>query len=302
MYPPHHLAGAEMMLHSILRVLANRGHDCRVVAIPLHGPEGHAPYVRDGVKVCEDERALEGCDVLLTHLDRTRRAEELAFAMDVPLVHILHNHLTLSRNRVKKADLVVYNTRWLAEAVSFPAPYVVVHPPVWAEDYRTAPGECITLVNLQEMKGVRIFHELARMMPDRKFLGVVGAYGVQEQKTLPNVEYLQPQSDMREVYKRTRILLMPSSYESYGRCAVEAAVSGIPTVANGTAGLMEALGKAGTFPNELTAKCWKAAIKGIDWDKKSRQSKRLAASLDPVAEIEVLENALYAIKETTCRT
>ena len=35
-------------------------------------------------------------------------------------------------------------------------------------------------------------------------------------------------TDMRSVYAQTRVLLVPSVYESYGRVALEAAASGIP--------------------------------------------------------------------------
>jgi hypothetical protein len=52
--------------------------------------------------------------------------------------------------------------------------------------------------------------------------------------TLPpcpdNIEWIPFQDDIREVMKRTRVLLVPSYYESFGRVAIEAMVNGIPVL------------------------------------------------------------------------
>ena len=75
-----------------------------------------------------------------------------------------------------------------------------------------------------------MFYALAERFPDQRFFAVEGSYGEQIIRTdLPNVEWLRhvPGHQMREqVYARTKVLLMPSVYESYGRTAVEAMVAG----------------------------------------------------------------------------
>jgi hypothetical protein len=93
-------------------------------------------------------------------------------------------------------------------------------------------GDCITLINANENKGVHQFLELARRMPDRKFLGVRPYYG---NMTTPlplggNIEWVPFSDDVRTILRRTRILLVPSYYESFGRVAVEAMVNGIPVL------------------------------------------------------------------------
>jgi hypothetical protein len=93
-------------------------------------------------------------------------------------------------------------------------------------------GDCITLINANENKGVHQFLELARRMPDRKFLGVRPYYG---NMTTPlplggNIEWIQFSDDVRTILRRTRILLVPSYYESFGRVAVEAMINGIPVL------------------------------------------------------------------------
>ena len=92
-------------------------------------------------------------------------------------------------------------------------------------------GEYITLVNANQNKGVHVFLDLARRMPDRKFLGVLPYYGELQIPPSPgNVVWVPFDDDIRNVLKRTRILLFSSYYESFGRIAVEAMVNGIPVV------------------------------------------------------------------------
>lgn len=301
MYPPLHLAGAELMLHSILRWLVARGWECRVCVI---GGRGYrygigGDYELDGVRVSEDEVAtLTGADVIITHLDRTRESMSIAQYLGVPLVHLVHNHLTLKRNNVDAAELVVFNSEWLAEAVAWTGPTAVLHPPVWADDYRVKPdGDAITLVNLQVDKGVRVFYALARRYPEHRFIGVRGAYGVQVEESLPNLEIVGPVVDMRDVYRETRILLMPSTYESYGRVAIEAACSGIPTIAAPTPGLREALGDAAVYAEARDNAAWATALEQVDrdWADWSTRARARADSLDPEAELTVLESALRAL-------
>ncbi len=90
------------------------------------------------------------------------------------------------------------------------------------------------------------------------FLGVRGAYGrqVMPPPRLPNCEVLDSVTgkEMRtHVYGRSRVMLMPSLYESWGRVAVEALASGIPVIAHPTPGLVESLGEAASSPTATTS-------------------------------------------------
>ena len=92
-------------------------------------------------------------------------------------------------------------------------------------------GDCITLVNANQNKGVTQFIALAKRMPDRKFLGVIPYYGELRVPPSPgNIEWVPFDDDIRTILKRTRILVMPSYYESFGRIGVEAMYNGIPVL------------------------------------------------------------------------
>lgn len=263
---PDHCAGAEVMLHTMLRALAARGHE---VTVSLSQQAGR-PYELDGVRILPkvgDGRVTPDADVLITHLENTPRATLLGKWNKIPVVQVLHNTMGATRNWLthEPVALAVHNSQWMladykawCEANDHRLPRsIVCRPPVDPAQYATTPGDRVTLINLRQDetspdgtvlgKGAELFWQLAGMLPDVKFLGVTGAYGQQMVRDLPNVEVLDhvPHHEMRDrVYARTRILLMPSSYESWGRTAVEAMASGIPTLYHPTPGLLEAVGDA----------------------------------------------------------
>src|SRR6266568_1294515 len=144
MYPPHHNAGAELMLHTLMRDLVGRGHEVRVLI--TRSPETN--YLHERVNVSrlrqkqEVSKWFDWADVAITHLDLTRQAMARAQAHRVPLVHIVHNDKQLKFHGVEPetAQLVIFNSQWIARDVSWPGRWIVIHPPVIAEDYRTTPG------------------------------------------------------------------------------------------------------------------------------------------------------------------
>ena len=253
-YPPLHNAGAEWYLHSMLRWMVNRGHQAQVYV-----SRGRS-MTWDGVKINvfrSTGQNIQG-DVLITHLDLTRQAIEVSKRRKIPLIHIIHNDRQLQFHTVarQEADLVVFNSHWIERAVGWHGRHMVVQPPVFVKDYEHigySPERCATtLINLSRAKGAEIFWALAEADPDRTFLGVRGAYGEQMEPAVrpPNVVVMDQTPDVRQVYDVTKVLLMPSSYESFGRVAIEAACQGIPTIASPTPGLREALNSAGIFVHQ----------------------------------------------------
>ncbi|GAA2618781.1 glycosyltransferase family 4 protein [Actinomadura fulvescens] len=302
LYPPHHNAGAEWMVHPMLRALAQQGHAVDVLlSRPVDGVT--APYRLDEITVhpyrgkgdpvgwlLDDARRP---DVLVTHLENVPRATILGRLYGVPVVHIVHNDHEVTRSwLVDDAALVVFNSAWIAEQTPHPRG-IIVPPPVHAGDYATTPGDSVTLINLCEAKGAATFYALAERFPDVPFLGVVGAYFDQVRRDdLPNVQIVEHVSGdaMREqVYARTKVLLMPSEYESYGRVGVEAMHSGIPVIAHPTPGLRESLGAAGAFVDRHDVEAWAKTLRRLltprGWSAASKRARARVAELDPAADL-----------------
>lgn len=300
---PLHGAGAEAFFHDLAKWLVSRGHEVSAMVAHAEGA-----WELDGVRYVgeprPDESPIEAADILLTHLDQTRIAAWHATRQRKPLVHLLHNGAQLSFHRVKlsEAQLVVFNSNWLQRAVRWQGPSIVCRPPVFAEDYRVKPkGDALVLVNLSEAKGGKLFWDLARAEPHRRFIGVLGAYGVQivPKDIPPNVEVWENRADPRDFYREARVILMPSDYESWGRVAVEAAASGIPTIAHATPGLLEALGPAAIFADRSNLDDWRWALEMVDarYSQASADALRRSRELDPTADLERLEATLIKTAE-----
>lgn len=287
-----------MMVHTMFRALIARGHRVDVWLAP-GDPNADVSYDLDGV-TAHPHPALTwspeapdwtACDVVVSHLQNVPNAARLARRHGKPFVNVLHNDRMMTRlHLLAPTALRVYNSEWMADEIGRPANSIIVRPPVLAEDYRTTPGAEVTLVNLNEDKGGHLFWELARRMPDVQFLGVVGAYGKQVVGRLPNVEVRPHGGDMRSVYASTRLLLMPSVYESWGRVGVEAMASGIPVLAHPTPGLRESLGAAGVFLDRDDPAAWVAAIRRLledrrAWRAASRAASARSAELDPTDDL-----------------
>ena len=309
-YPPGHGAGAEWHAHSLLRDLVRRGHDVDVLlSHPLPGGD----YTFDGVSVFGRRRKSDPfdrmpVDVIVTHLENTPRATIIGEVTGTPVVHLLHNTFDFSRRWLgRRPALAVFNSEWMASdfAANVPAftgRSVVIRPPVAVADYATEPGDMVTMVNLFANKGGAQFWRIAAAMPRTKFLAVRGGYGEQViPATVPgNVELIPNTADMRgDVYARTRILLMPSEYESWGRVGVEAMCSGIPVIAHPTPGLRESLGDAGVFVDRDDTDGWVAAIRRLStpraWAAASRRATARAQQLDPTADLDTFAAAMVDV-------
>jgi glycosyltransferase involved in cell wall biosynthesis len=280
-YFPNHNAGSEAMLHQILVDLRSKGHEVRVLTRNPGAEDYEGVEIRKIGDPSENEWILWS-DVIFTHLDDTRSAVAKAKRFYKPVVFIVHNNFSLYYNHrtiMRSASLIIANSEWIKKTIKVPNAVTVVYPPTISNRYEVKKtGNAITLINMNENKGGKLFWQLARLLPNHKFIGVKGAYGkqIEYEKKLPNVTILDNTPDIQEVYEKTKIVLMPSSYESWGRVAIEAGCSGIPTIAAPTPGLKESLDYAGVFADIDNVADWVDAINMLDYSENYKQYSNLS--------------------------
>lgn len=290
-YPPLSMAGGPLTVHGLLSHGARRGWKPRVV---VDARTGDQPTVYDDVPV-RYEFNVRGLStdyvqarVVVTQLDTTPKAVELSRRHGKPLVHLVHNDRQLAQHLVQRRDcaLAIFNSRWLQARVGWEGPAVVSHPHTPIEQYQVdESGDAVTLINLTEVKGAPLFYELASRNPGVRFIGVKGSYGVQiAPPDLPNLEIWESQADIRNVYRQTRVLVMPSARETWGRTAVEAGCSGIPTICSSTLGLRET-GMAESYLMPDDAEGWNKAVRRLirgprAWEEASEAALARAAELE----------------------
>lgn len=313
-YPPDRLAGADLMSQRLLEAVAAAGHE-----VTVYTTQPVEPRDQNGVHVMSRPRALPitaaSVDLLYTHPDLGAYPYSLARSTGIPLVGVVHNtsasmHSVLGSRR---GALQVFNSHSTKTALAGVGG-IICRPPFVVGDHatedvmlarKTTAPDRVTLVNLNMDKGVLLFWDLAARMPDTKFLGVMGAYGPQtvahpQRGALPNVDIIGPThpSEMgRRVWSRTRVLIAPSSAESWGMTAVEALCCGIPVVAHPTPGLRESLGDAGTWVDRNNASGWMQAINDV-WCADSVPLRRRALDLEAEIQRDV-QAFVHAVERLT---
>lgn len=296
LYPPKHNCGAEYMIHWMLKDLQNKGHQIKVLLHQANHYKIKNNYVFDGIDVFPPQEnvidsLMRWSHAVFTHLDYTKWTIASAALYKKPVFHLIHNsHPYPEIINARHNQHIVYNSLWLKNLLNYQWPNFIMTPPV---DYRIydlqiepAKNEYITLINTNENKGGKIFEKIAQAMPNKRFLGVLGSYDEQVKGSLPNLKYVPNTSEISQYYRQTRILLMPSEYESWGRTATEAMCSGIPVISSEAEGLKENCGSAGIYIKDRNdIKSWVNAINRLDekkaYEEASRKAKNRSRDHDP---------------------
>ena len=310
--PPLHFAGAETMVWEFAQEMIRRGHKVRCISKGAKEGEyegvktlPHAGFIKpDGRLKVQRDVYFKWADIVWTHLGFAGEAKRLCQVFKKPLIHVIHNSAKITpalNGRVNQG--FIFNSETMLKAHSrykylntpnMPRPYTVVRPTIDPSKYKTTQkGDHYTLINVNENKGGWQFYNLAKKMRGGKFLGVQGMYGRQvfrqdevltdylelkgeeyTPKKLPkNLTYQPNTGDMISVYNRTRILLIMSSLETWGRTASEAMSNGIPVIyhhpkdGSPTDGVHEHVGSGGyRVYNREDLDEWRAAIKAVEAD------------------------------------
>jgi glycosyltransferase involved in cell wall biosynthesis len=186
----------------------------------------------------------------------------------------------------------------------------VVYPLFRSERYCTASTRThVVFINPHPMKGLTIAIAMAEACPDIPFLFVESwTLGTTERQTLmqqidrlANVTLIPSTNDMRQVYGKARLVLIPSQCEeAYGRVATEAQFSAIPVIASQIGGLPEAVGAGGILlAADAPVGDWVNAVRSVWFDDDLSTSLGAEArrhsirpELDPNFQIEQIEAIL----------
>lgn len=150
----------------------------------------------------------------------------------------------------------------------------VIYPSL--EDKFSETGDahgCITMINPHRVKGIDTFLEIAKRLPAEKFL-LVESWSLDDKAlstlqdklaNLPNVRLQRRVPDVQEIYRQTKLLLVPSIWEeAFGRVVIEAQSCRIPVIASQRGGLPEAVGVGGVCVGDyLNADAWIAQIQNV---------------------------------------
>ena len=314
-YLPQVYGGTQLSTHQLCRSLLRRGHEVAVLGSFMHGGlfawkakmqrrlllrtlsrDTHMGYPVWRSWFPSNEVAYvskrEKPDLIIVVSGNTIRMAEAAKQTQIPIIIDFHD-VAFDEGPFDALGNVpcIANSHFTADRCrsTYGVNSIVIAPFIEKESYRTeTTRENVTFINPIPLKGRDVALEIARLCPDIPF-SFVEAWPLsaelrqelmQKVSTLPNVKLLPLQKDMREVYGKCKILLVPSLYEeAYGRVVTEAQVSGIPVVASTRGGLPEAVGTGGILlDSDGSVHAWVTAIRKL-WQDNQHYAELSAAAL-----------------------
>lgn len=282
-YPPVAPAGAEWTAHELLVELARRGHHAAAV---VTGRERHAYHNIAGVDdvvVWTAETAGGEYDVVIGHLGYADQLRDFVRRGGRGrVVWMAHAAYQYAWGSDAAPDAWIANSEHV-RAAGPPGTWIMRPHTPRARSVggicREGHGDAILLVGATDMKGLPLVRRIARAMPWRSFIVVQSGYDRQRIAVgrRGNIDVWPMQTHgLRDAFAESRLVLVPS-IESWGRVAVEAAHCGIPTIANPSVGIVEAMGAGGFVPAPAdSVSAWLRAIERLD-DPDVYRTMRLAA-------------------------
>jgi glycosyltransferase involved in cell wall biosynthesis len=261
--------------HAVLDVSAVAEHDGVTTAICGY-PAQVLPDFRQALRQCIDAFApdvvwtqLDGIESV-AHLARQARRRVLVYlrdAEDPP--HVLRRIAAQGCGFVCNSQFIAARVRRITGKSAG-----VIYPSL--ESNFGVQGDrqgFITLINPHRVKGVDTFLEVARRMPDERFLLVESwtlsppalAALSERLAALPNVSFWHRVPDAGAIYSQTKLLLVPSVWEeAFGRVAIEAQSCGIPVIASRRGGLPESVGDGGLCIDDYRSPdAWVRAVREV---------------------------------------
>jgi hypothetical protein len=281
-YPPFWSMGGETSTHRTLRtvpgsmVFTNTPTTYRLDGVKVMPIEGvsYSNMIVDAESV--------GASVLFGHSVLSQETMRAAKRMKLPSILAVHappRYGTDLRRAWNSATVRLYNTE-VARREWKDRSGLLLHPPVGVmRTWSALTGsrhDALTITSSLTNKGASRVLALAALRPGQRFIVVEspahpthGDPGFWEAaEKLPNVEVwprLHP-DEMHRLWAETRILLVPSRYETYGMAAMEAAWHGIPSVHVDTPHVREGIGTAARLLTTTRVEELDDAVSEIEYD------------------------------------
>lgn len=339
--------GSEQTMHSLMKHLLQKGYICRVVTREDNKKKSK-DYI-DGVAISRvDSKNLERFlqedfikdkpDVIMTQLMWSDRVIRVASSYKIPVIYFVRSvggNLDLSYKSSYRVAAIVSNSevtqRFIKE--NWGRDSIVMYPIIDPEQFivNSHKPQYITLVNPLKVKGGEIFKEIAKSLPEEKFLAVRGWTHLKDQagknwdmkkmqemadafKDTPhipeevdfsgqnNVEVVGPFEDMRSVYGQTKILVVPSLWdEAFGRVVVEAMLNGIPVIASNKGYLSHTVGAGGFIIQKVEdIASWVDTIRSLNnparYQELKEKAKKAAQRFKPEVEVQKIQELLESME------
>jgi len=282
---PKTFTGTELSGYETIKYLRNRGHAIKIFL------KEHVVKEFDKFPIYKYDPSDRFCvtqikeaDIVLFQMEDEPINFELVQTRNKPVflfVHLVDRYHWILQQRINFPMRVVYNSHMTQDTLPTLHDNMRMIPYVDIEKFKslrnyTVQNDVVCLINCNYNKGGPLLKNLANHMSNVQFLGVKGGYANQivESNPPPNLTYIEMQNDIRPIFKKIGILIMPSINETWGRTAVEAMASGVVVIHSEAAGLVECVGGAGIMCTRNDEDAWVEAIRRIIGDRAYRERLR----------------------------
>ncbi len=267
LYALHNKSGGELYLHHLLKEF-KKNIECEIDVF-CYDSENLNKYEMieyyDDIRIInlnkDDKRNLNNYDLVFTQLDLTKSVCDYCLHCNKKCILVIHSYYKTYLDYTKNDKIfTIYNAPLIKSeykmnnhtnnfnCVILPFFNFELYNQFFTQNLEER--EYITFVNPSRQKGADIVLQIAKNEKNRKFLIVQGGYYphnqlIKEFKQLPNCHVIgQTDNMLNDVYLKSRIVLMPSEFETWGMVASEAASLGIPVlIAKSSNGLIANMSK-----------------------------------------------------------